>query len=199
MIRVFIETSKKNSVESNFIEKVISIVHPSWTHNRDYQIIHTGGKDNLLNKRNLFEYGDRSLVIFDADSAINGGGFEVRKSELLRLKAKLKVEFDLFLFPNNQSDGDVETLLESIVVEEHQPLLDCFDRYCECVAIKSKQSDCLPAKKARLYACVDSLIPNSRKDILKSLSWFDIEDIKIWDFNSEKLKPLKEFIGQCKR
>ena len=48
--------------------------------------------------------GIRNLVVFDADSSTNGGGFGRRKLELLAKMKELNITADLFLFPNNH-DG----------------------------------------------------------------------------------------------
>ena len=49
--------------------------------------------------------GYKNYVIFDADTLANNGGFDSRKKEIEKLKDQ-NLLFELFLFPNNQLNGD---------------------------------------------------------------------------------------------
>lgn len=55
-----------------------------------------------------------NLIIFDADTEVNGGGYKKRKEELLAELKVLKIDAEIFLWPDNGNDGDFETMLESI-------------------------------------------------------------------------------------
>ena len=73
--------------------------------------------------------GGTNLVLFDADTRENGGGFAIRKRKLLQQKEELGIEFDLFLWPNNHADGDFESLLMHLINPRHKGLIDCYRRY----------------------------------------------------------------------
>ena len=54
------------------------------------------------------------------------GGFEKRKEFLLEIKERLSLDFELFLYPNNQDDGIFENLLERIVNPKHKRIIGYF-------------------------------------------------------------------------
>lgn len=132
MIDIFLETGKKTTPEYCFIDDFVGKylgVDPS-----EYGIECVDGKDNLQRAVNkLLDNtisGIRNLIIFDADSSSNGGGFEKRKSELLAKMKELNITADLFLFPNNRDDGMFEDLLMHIARKEnHKSFFDCFSDY----------------------------------------------------------------------
>ena len=59
--------------------------------------------------------GGTNLILFDADTVLNSGGFDKRKAELEQKLKDLDINAKLFLFPNNKDDGDFESLLEELV------------------------------------------------------------------------------------
>lgn len=71
------------------------------------------------------------LVIQDTDNLSKShGGIEARKKYLMDIKEELSIEFEIFLFPNNKDDGDLETLLLKIVKEDkYKPTNDCYDNF----------------------------------------------------------------------
>ena len=131
------------------------------------------------------------LVIFDADAAPEGG-FSKRLEDILKKKEEHSLEFEVFLFPDNQSDGDLELLLEQIVNDEHKAILDCFQTYEGC--LKELQKYQLPIRKSKIYAYVDAFPKNrEEKEIFKKGDFF-FSNKSMWNLNSDKLKPLIEFI-----
>lgn len=65
-----------------------------------------------------------NLVIFDADD-----DFSKKKDELVKWKEQNNVDFQLFLFPDNSSSGELEDLLELVINPENQPVMDCWKTY----------------------------------------------------------------------
>lgn len=59
--------------------------------------------------------------------------------------------YGTFLIPNDEIEGDLETLLESIMVQPHQLIMDCFDEYISCIRNCPHDYE-LPDRKARIYA-----------------------------------------------
>ena len=105
-INIFVEGH-----DSNFIEKYINHILPE-VDKTSYKIISTGGLTNIHGFENDFKENTNidkgvNLVIFDTDDISKDyGGIEARRKYLDDEKAKLGIEFDYFLFPNNGSDGD---------------------------------------------------------------------------------------------
>lgn len=145
--------------------------------------------------------GGVNLVIFDADdNSKDFGGYHNRMEYLENKKSEFGLSFDTFLFPDNGSDGDFETLLESIVLEKHRPLLGCFDKYVSCIK-KIKHEDGTaynhPVRKSKIYSYVDAIKKSHKdekrfKDNKKGDFLFDRTDI--WDMKSTGIEPLKKFL-----
>lgn len=78
MINIYLETGKKSTSEYVFIEALLKILDIKKSL---FRIECVNGKDNLPNARNTFiantENGGKNLIIFDADSPQNGGGFAI--------------------------------------------------------------------------------------------------------------------------
>ncbi len=178
-IRIFVEGDDKIFIENYlhhlFREKV-----------KDYDIICTGGWTNIHLERNKFiENTDNeglNLVIFDADI-----DFSKRKNELENKKTELGIEFELFLFPNNQDIGDFEVLLERISNVTHRSIFECFDKYQDCLSNKN-ETYILPNREARIFAYLETL--NEETKPKKR----DYSIDKCWNLNSSELDNLKEFL-----
>ena len=148
---------------------------------------------NPLKENNA--YGIINLVIFDADKDI-----EARRKELLAIKERFNVEFELFLMPNNQDAGALEDLLENIINPDNQPVMDCWQTYegeLEKVRIPTKTPPTLtiPAKKTKIYAYLETLLGETRtqKELIKDPNR-NYENALHWNLNAEYLDPLKEFL-----
>ncbi|MCU0352810.1 MAG: hypothetical protein MUD08_03580 [Cytophagales bacterium] len=167
------------------------------------EIVATGGFKKLSSEvvRNRFfantDAGGINLVIFDADRDTNDGGFEKRKNHLTGQKADLKLEFELFLFPNHQEDGEFENLLEKIIADKNRFVLDCFDTYLSCLQTRnSEYKDLnLPPVKSKMYSYWD-VLPKSRsqKEAFKNKGERFYHDPNFFDLNHPYLEPLKSFL-----
>lgn len=205
MINIFVEgTNSKKSQDHSLIKFMIDSKIPELVINQNYKIINVGGWTNLSKVDNLFkentDSGGLNLVIFDADSEDNDGGFEVRREELLAKKAELNIEFELFLFPNNNQNGDLELLLEKILHENHEVLLTCFEEYENCISNpKDEDGNSIykaPIRKSKIYSCIDA-IPKSKKqrEEFHKGNWF-FGNNEIWNFENPYLNPLFEFLDE---
>ena len=86
-------------------------------------IIRTDGCSNLMSPKKQTAYINQmkrtsadngvNLVIFDADD-----DFSKKKDELVKWKEQNNVDFQLFLFPDNSSSGELEDLLELVINPE---------------------------------------------------------------------------------
>lgn len=166
-----------------------------------YSILPSGGwtKLHLLdeNIRQKTDAGGVNLVIFDADVKGNNGGYIKRMKKLESLRDSLDIEFELFLLPNNNKDGDLESLLEQCINNKHQGVLDCFYNYENCLKAYKKNGKLvyrLPQRKAMMYSYVDAF-PKSKKEdeALKKKDYF-FSNKDIWEFDNAYIKPLSSFL-----
>lgn len=187
-----------------------------------FDIIYVEGKDklfsdefckrieNILKNKNQ-EYR-QVCIIFDVDikkeNQESDAGFD-NKLKHIREKFKEKgIDFpkeQIFLFPNNQDDGDLETLL--LEIAKHDEFLKCFEGYLECIKSKEHYKPIKNIRKTKWYAYLEALgLENLTKiDIfdneskIKNKHEENYRKLKeMVDFNSESLIPLKIFLELAK-
>ncbi|WP_199490232.1 DUF3226 domain-containing protein [Helicobacter pylori] len=188
-----------------------------------FDIFDIEGKDKLISDEFLEEI-DKILknkhqtykqvcIIFDADkkeSQERDAGFDNKFEHICKELKEKRIDFpreQIFLFPNNQNDGDLETLL--LKIANHDKLIKCFEKYlkcieCKCIGIKEH---CKPIKNIRknmLYAYLEAF---GLEDLYTKKNIFDTEG-KVKDqykgdyeklqevigFDSKSLVPLKKFL-----
>ena len=209
MIKIFIESGinaakkhdKETTNEQDFIVKVIAKHFPKCQYGTDYEIVGTGGWTNLPNLAFEFEsnsdVGGTNLVIFDADENRNGGGFAKRQTEITNLMSPT-IDYELFLWPNNKTDGDFELLLSKIVNPKHQCLLDSYEHFEEEVRShdpNDKKYD-IPGRKGEMYTYISLHKKSSTQDKKFKRGYWLFDDTKYWDLSSNELKPLLDFLEQ---
>ncbi len=165
---------------------------------KNFKVKDVTGKDNLSKRLLEIEKYDKTLIIFDADK-----DYESNKKEILSKTQQKITEEQIFLFPNNQDDGDLETLL--LEIAKHDEFLKCFEGYLECIKSKEHYKPIKNISKSKWYAYLEvfglenltkidifdneSKIKNKHEENYRRLK----EVIK---FNSKSLIPLKNFLGQ---
>lgn len=208
MIRIFIESGtgqaskhgKRTTNEEDFVGEFVHHYFPEKEVGTDFEILGTGGKDAIEKVSFLFKdntlNGGCNLVIFDADTDKTGGGFEKRRNELLTLRKKLSIDFELFLWPDNKSDGIFEDLLLNIINPEHRCLLECFEGFEQCIRskdIENKQYN-IPNLKSKIYTYISTFKKTEKeRKLFKDGHWL-FEDKKYWNLDSDFLLPLKDFL-----
>lgn len=192
MINIYLETGKKTTSEYVFIEALLNTLD---VEKSLFRIECVNGKDNLQNAINTFiantENGGKNLIIFDADSPQNGGGFTKRKKELEDTLKKLGVKADVFLFPNNRDDGDFETLIAQLAQKEkHKRFFECYEDYEKCLG-----TDYLsPNLKGKLFTYISAMpMSKTKRDRLGQGQWL-FENNDYWNLESEALEPLKGYL-----
>ncbi|WQV88082.1 hypothetical protein KVJ92_01835 [Helicobacter pylori] len=179
---------------------------------KNFKVQNIKGKDNLSKRLLEIEKYDKTLIIFDADN------YKSNKKEILTVVSKTKQtisEEQIFLFPNNQDDGDLETLL--LKIAKHDEFLKCFEGYLECIKSKEHYKPIKNIRKNMLYAYLELFElekffqykwdtnnkKNEEKIIIddkgkiKEKYKEEYEKLKeVIDFNSNSLIPLKDFLGQ---
>lgn len=143
------------------------------------------------------------LVIFDADAFI--------KEQAVMEKLKQLHGFQYFLLPYNgthsvaeRNDGDLESLLQEIICPDNQVILDCWQAYETCLADKPAKTIksgrfTLPARKTKIYAYLEALVGESKKQKAKIKEENrDYTNKDHWNLNPEHppLQPLKLFLDE---
>ncbi|MGN8511411.1 DUF3226 domain-containing protein [Helicobacter pylori] len=176
---------------------------------KNFKVQNIEGKDNLSKRLLEIEKYDKTLIIFDTDK-----DYESNKKEILSKTQQKITERQIFLFPNNQDDGDLETLL--LEIAKHDEFLKCFEEYLECIKSKEHYKPIKNIRKNMLYAYLevfelqkffqykwDTSNKNEKyiiiddKGKIKEKHQEEYEKLKeVIDFNSNSLIPLKNFLGQ---
>ncbi|GAA7277354.1 hypothetical protein HpM006_00850 [Helicobacter pylori] len=184
---------------------------------KNFKVQNVDGKNNLSKRLLEIEKYDKTLIIFDADK-----NYESNKKEILKVVSKTKQtisEEQIFLFPNNQDDGDLEDLL--LEIANHKEFINCFESYLDCIKKKEHYKPIKNIGKNMLYAYLEALglekffqytwdtekKNNEKKLIIDDKDGGEIEikdqykkDYKklteVIDFDSKSLNPLKNFLRQ---
>ncbi|MFP6046617.1 DUF3226 domain-containing protein [Helicobacter pylori] len=179
---------------------------------KNFKVKDVKGKDNLSKRLLEIEKYDKTLIVFDADN------YKSNKKEILTVVSKTKQtisEEQIFLFPNNQDDGDLETLL--LEIAKHDEFLKCFEGYLECIKSKEHYKPIKNISKSKWYAYLEvfelqnffkdkrnkndkkneeKIIIDDKGKIRKEYKE-EYEKLKeVIDFNSKSLIPLKNFLEQ---
>jgi hypothetical protein len=132
------------------------------------------------------------LLILDADTPNhNEGGFNKRLAAITAWLEKVKVTAQVFLWPNNSNDGNLETLLQNIIVKEHEQIFVCFEKYEECLRAGEK-GYVTPNEKAKVYAYAYAL---SEKGEEASDVKRNYRNPNVWNLKSDFLQPLNQFLA----
>lgn len=203
MNRIFVEAKSENTPECKFLQAIIS----KYGQDKEYEFVCMNGFGNLfnesiLNQLNLaVDNGDNSLVLLDADSSKQGGGYETKKAWIETCFAKYGLRVPYFFYPDNGNDGDVECLMEAVARKDiHRVWFDCFEDYERCVSgvrdETGKNVYNTPNRKGKLHTYITAMQLKSKDRYkLGSGNWlFDNPDY--WDLSSISLAPLLEFFSE---
>ncbi|WQR97343.1 hypothetical protein KVC81_04700 [Helicobacter pylori] len=210
--------------DKNFLSWCLNVWKNEDHFDRDYfDIIYVEGKNKLFSdefcKRieNILNNKDQAYkqvcIIFDADkkeSQKRDAGFD-NKLKYIRKEFKEKgIDFpreQIFLFPNNQDDGDLETLL--LKIANHKEFINCFESYLDCIKKKEHYKPIKNIRKNMLYAYLEVF---GLEDLYTKKNIFDNTGGKVKNeyeedyeklkkaikFESELLNPLKNFLELAK-
>jgi hypothetical protein len=203
MTKIFIEAKSNKTSEYHFLQAIINNFLPE----AETEFIFMNGIGNLFNEtiqnqiKVAQEMGEHVIVLADADTVAKGYGYEIRKEEIDKGMAANDVSFHYFLYPNNQNDGDVESLMESAVQRElHSAFFDCFEDYEKCVSgVKDESGEQkydVPNLKGKLHTYMSAQkLSRKLSNRFGSGDWlFDNKDY--WDLDVETLQPLKDFLTE---
>jgi hypothetical protein len=205
LIKIFVEGSTDQGLIQYILENQFNVKF-STTESVGDAIIDCKGWTNLEEKLRIADSPKRiqengvNLVVFDADSKKKKGGFAKRKAEIEERIAGIKIQTYIFLFPNNQTDGDLEDFYCSCMKEEYSFFNHCWDEMISCFE-KNKNELILKIPKAaeKVFSYVD-LFRNYKKENYKNTktkrSYFDSG---LWAFDFENnlyLKSLVDFLKE---
>lgn len=132
--------------------------------------------------------GERVLIIFDIDddkekslknihNQLDLLETSLKEQCKISLDTSLKKQCEIFLMPNNQNNGNLETLLENIAKEKC--ILKCFDDYIKCITRLQNQNSKikLPAKKSKVFAYLSSFgFKNGNKNFQLNQNILDLQN-----------------------
>ena len=194
MTYIFLETGKPATSEAVFIKTLIENLGYNMSSNK---VEFVNGYKNLINviptiKARCAE-DVKVIIIFDADSPGNNGGYYTRREEIEKILDENKTQAELFLFPNNDEDGDFETLLEHLMQKtKHAKMLDCYTDYENCLGNDYVH----PNLKGKIFTYISAMkMTNSKRRKLGNGKWM-FDNAEYWNLESDYLKPLKDFLQQ---
>jgi hypothetical protein len=158
-------------------------------------ILIVGGKGNIKKIANQFKENNEfeiiNVIIFDADI------FKEENEKFIELKKYFPIQY--FLLPDNQSNGDLETLLVQIINQENSVIFDCWEGYENCLKTSKRKDGVFttPASKTKIYAYLEALLgeSDSQKKKIKEAER-NYQDATHWDLNAPALVNLKQFLDQ---
>ena len=168
---------------SNFKGKIIAVEGCSKL--RTNAFLHAEMQDNK-------EEGGVNIVIFDADytGKENGNkGVAACSQKLKSIIRSKNVEFDYYIWPDNESDGEIETLLRTLIPSNKEPIFKCIEDHQACL----KSLDIINLKYADLktkigfYLYVSNEASEARKR--------NYTNPNFWNLTDKNNVGLKKFIS----
>lgn len=186
--------SNRSSVEYQFFECLLK----TWGLADHLEIVGVGGNGNLpknfMRMQKIQDGGGKNLIVFDGDEYDGKKGCKaIRKEILVKIKEWNDADEDrslapeLFLMPDDQTEGCVETLIE--YAARRKEFLNCFECYVKCL---QGNGGFLPDQKAKIFAYMETCI----KKFPKNEVGCAFQDEKLWNLNVEELRPLKDFLSK---
>ncbi len=185
--QIYIETdNKKLTAERCFFTALLK----HWKLDTYFNLLGVGGNTNLSEvKTQLSRTTDAGLgnfIVFDGDCIKNKEGSLAVREELQRELEEYSLTAQIFLLPDNETDGCVETLMKNCVVRKD--ILDCFECYLGCLqghGIKLIKN----LEKSRIFAYMEAVNPQFSKITVE-----DFFNPEWWDLDAEVLIPLRTFL-----
>lgn len=164
----------------------------------DIEIIDVGGCSKLTNElylsklRDNESIGGKNIVIFDADYSKTGTGnkgFKACEQKLNNLKTSNEIQFDFYIWPNNNDEGEIENLLRLLIPEDKETLFDCIEDHQTC--LMSQEYPEINLKTPELKDKIGFYLHTMNKKSTPSQR--DYKDNLSWDLDYHKTKDLNSF------
>lgn len=167
---------------SNFKGKIIAVEGCSKL--RQNEVLHAEMVDNK-------ETGGFNIVIFDADytGMENGNkGIAACRQKLHSIMTSKNIEFDYYIWPNDERDGEIETLLRSLIPSNKEPIFKCIEDHQNCL----RGLDITNLKYADLKTEIGFYLHTSNEASEARKRNYKNQDF--WNLNYENNDDLKKFI-----
>lgn len=214
MKHIYIEAKSKETTEYNFLKAIIGKFLSDKRENDDFEFKFLNGVDKLFSEKasniqtiqKAQEEGIDVIVIIDADTFAKGWGYGKRKNQIEEGMHNNNVSFSYFIYPNNQDDGDVETLMEAAALyASNKVFFDCYTDYETCLkSVKDSNGESLynvPSLKGKVYAYAEAqTIYNTQQKqripLIKRMGCGDwlFNNPNYWNLDVDALQPLKDFL-----
>ena len=151
-----------------------------------------GLENQKMHLSRRLEEGRTLLLILDADTPSHTqGGFEKRLIVINEWLKNAKIAAQVFLWPNNSADGQLESMLQKIIVVGHFHIFSCFEKYEDCLR-SSNKGYVTPDEGAKIYAYVEALgvKKEERNDVKRNYA-----NTQIWNLKSDFLHSLNQFLA----
>ena len=200
---IFIETSNPKTPEYVFVDMLCK----KYIGQGKYRIVCVGGYTNLKPRSNTktstsneikilekefktaFDECSKFIILFDADK-----DFAKRKilidTWVKEHQQIIQKEYDIFLFPDNRSNGNFETLLKGIVNDKHRKIFCCLDAMQNCLK-KEGYGNYHPDLKQKIYVYLTCLVDKEYK--IKSNDYL-FKHKEYWNLNHPDLQELEKFL-----
>jgi hypothetical protein len=137
------------------------------------------------------ELGGVNILIFDADytGKENGNkGIEPCRQKMNGLRKAFNLEFEQYIWPNNQEDGVIEHIIREMIPKEKKGVMDCIEVYAKCIEKHNGFNLRVPDQKNVLssYAYVHDCGQNQPSDM-------DYKANEIWNLNHKEIPYLENF------
>lgn len=156
--------------------------------NYQYEIITVGGWEKIVLAKNSFKYnndlGYKNIIFFDADA-----DSKKRREEILSKFEDIKLIDDIFLFPDNENPGDLETILLSIINPKNTSINDCFDEYKKCIESLSIDNSYLD-NKTKVFTYL-SLLNKKAKEQNR-----DYSDPDAWNLEHDLILKIEQYLNK---
>lgn len=149
-----------------------------------------GSWSEFAKERRQFEEnsdkGGSNLLFIDSDN-----DFNVRKQYVVNSLAEANIKADFFLFPNDESVGNIETLLASIAVNTQ--VLNCYAQFEDCLLVGGFLN---PSGKTKIYTYTEILTnePDRKKGKHKDdkRNYLNAN----WDLDAPQTQSLYNFLAK---
>lgn len=165
-------------------------------------VVATEGKDNLNTQPDLVDQqrkiGEaKNLIIFDADFKVKNGGVDIRRKEYETIANQLRVIFKIFLLPDDESEGELENLVETCFKYEFGFFGECWKGMIGCFQQQKNFTLKLPNIDGYIHSYTDLLEEYKQLDYGNRKTETNFLDEGLWNLDintNNKLKKLVDFI-----
>lgn len=200
--KIFVEGNTDQACVERILELRYGITFPKDGVDVKDAIISCNGWTNLSNQPALVdsfrkENGGKNLVIFDSDTSNNQGGYQKRYEEITAIAESLGIKFEIYLLPNNSSDGALEDFYCSCFKNEMKFFEECWENMLNCFK-RNNVADLslkLPHTTGKIYSYVDLFDAYRTSDYKNTKGKRHYFDEGLWEFNFDTNDNLKRLVS----